>query len=498
MRNGVNVNLKIALVNPRIESYSGTMPPLGLLYIAALLEKSGFNVKIFDISPVDDKDIASIISYSPDVIGITILTDYFFRAKHITGTLKKNLPEAFIVIGGVHVTVLPKESLIDFGVDVGVVGEGEYTMLELCNSLKHNTEWRDIAGIVFMDKNRKIVITAPRAYIDNLDELPLPARHLLNFEEYLLPPGMIRGYWFERATTVMTSRGCPFTCIWCGSQCTFGRKVRYRSINNVMLELQSLIEKHTVDCVWFVDDTFTLKNDRVLEFCDQMQKRKIKLAWGCQAHVKTADFEMFQKMKKSGLVQLDFGVESGSNRILNYLKKNSDAVSIKKAFTLAKKAGIRTCATFMFGSPGEEKEDVLATFKLAREIKPDFTSSFFITPYPGTELMEMAVKKRWKLADDRYDRGLKRRPMLLINFTERDLLKIRKDFQKLFALRNFSGCILNVRYFLKALQILIRYPLGAVTGFRAFIKTFVFDDFLFAFLIYYVSKRSGKIKSLKK
>lgn len=168
-------------------------------------------------------------------------------------------------------TVLPKESLIDFGADVGVIGEGEYTMFELCNSLKHNAEWRDIAGIVFMDKNGKIVITAPRAYIDNLDELPLPARHLLNFEEYLIPPGMIRGYWFERATTVMTSRGCPFTCIWCGSQCTFGRKVRYRSINNVMLELESLIEKHAVDCVWFVDDTFTLKNDLVLEFCDQMQ-----------------------------------------------------------------------------------------------------------------------------------------------------------------------------------------------------------------------------------
>lgn len=495
MKNGDD--LKIALINPRVESYSGTMPALGLLYIAALLERNGFNVKVFDISPADDKDIASVISYSPDVIGITILTDYIFRAKYITCYLKKNLPEAFIVIGGVHVTVLPEESLVDFSADVGVISEGEYTMLELCKFLKHNAEWKGIPGIVFKDKGGKIVITAQRKYIDNLDELPLPARHLLDFEEYLIPPGMIRGYWFERATTVMTSRGCPFTCIWCGSQCTFGRKVRYRSIDNVMMELESLIEKYSVDCVWFVDDTFTLKKDRVLEFCDQIQKRKIKLAWGCQAHVKTADLEMFQKMKRSGLVQLDFGVESGSDRVLNYLKKHSDILSIKKAFALAKRAGIRTCATFMFGSPGEEKEDVLATFKLAREIKPNFTSSYFITPYPGTELMKMAVRKGWQLAGDRCNRGLKRRPMLLINFKEQDLFKIRKDFQRLFALRNFSGCILNVNYFLKGVQILIRYPLGLIAGFRAFIKTLVFDDFLFGFLIYYISKRSEKMRALK-
>ncbi len=498
MKKGVNGNLKIALVNPRVESYSGTMPPLGLLYIAALLDKNGFNLRIFDICPDDNNDISALISYSPDIIGITILTDYSFRAKQITEIVKKKLPAAFVIIGGVHVTALPCESLIDFSADVGVIGEGEYTMLELCNSLNHDSDWKNISGIVFMDENGKITNTTPREYIDNLDELPLPARYLLNFEEYLIPPGMIRGYWSERATTVMTSRGCPFTCIWCGSQCTFGRKVRYRSIVNVMLELESLIEKYSVDSVWFVDDTFTLKKDRVLEFCDQMQKRKIKLAWGCQAHVKTADLEMFQAMKKAGMVQLDFGVESGSDRVLNYLKKNSDIVSIKKAFALAKKAGIRTCATFMFGSPGEEKEDVLATFKLAREIKPDFTSSFFITPYPGTELMGMALKEGWQIACDRYDHGLKRRPMLLINFTERELFAIRKDFQGLFALRNFSSCILNIRYLLEGLQILIQYPLGVITGFRAFIKTFVFDDFLFAFLIYYVSKRSKKARQFKK
>ena len=492
MINNIKKSIKIALINPRVESYSGTLPALGLLYIAALLEKYNFSVRIFDLYPYDDRDIPDLLSYQPDIIGMTVLTDYWLRAKHIAHIIKNKLPNSTFIIGGVHVTTLSKESLVGLGADIGIIGEGEYTMLELCDHLNNNFDWKNILGIAYINKNGDFIHNVARPYIENLDELPHPARHLLDFEKYLVPPGMIRGYWFERSTTVMTSRGCPFSCIWCGSQCTFGRKVRYRSADNITGELQYLINNYSVNAVWFVDDTFTLDKKRVLEFCENLLSNKIKLAWGCQAHVKTADEKMFRAMRIAGCVQLDFGVESGSNRVLKSLKKNSDSDSIKRAFSIAKKVGLRTCATFMFGSPSETEEDIKATFQLAKEINPDFTSSYFITPYPGTELMEMVEINDWKMATDRSDKGSKKGPILTIYFTEKDLMHIRAQFQKLFAFRNFSG-LFTRPYFVKAVGLLLRYPGGIISGFKAFLKTFVFDDFVFAFLVYYTKNKSKSI-----
>lgn len=488
--------IKIALVNPRIESYSSTLPPLGLLYIASLLEKNNFSVKIFDVYPYDDRDIISLIRYKPDITGMTILTDYWNRAKYVAEKITAELSSSVFIIGGVHVTALPDKSCLEMGADIGVIGEGEYTMLELCKMIAGNLSWKDVPGIIYKDENGNFIRTTARPLIENLDELPFPARHLLEFENYLVPPGIIRGHWTERSTTVMTSRGCAFSCIWCGSQNIFGRKVRYRSVDNVLDELQLLADKYNIDTVWFVDDTFTLKKSRVMEFCQKVESKKIKLTFGCQAHVKTADEEMFRAMKKAGFVQLDFGVESGSDKVLENLKKNSDAASIKKAFQLAKKAGLRTAATFMFGLPSEKDKDVEKTFLLAKEIKPNFTSSFFLTPYPGTELMDLVEKNNWKIPSDRNDFGLKKRPSLLINFSEKRMFEIRKQFQKMFAFRNFFSLFKSPGYFFKAIGLMFSYPLGLFNGFKAYFKTFVFDDFIFAFLIYYTKQKIRKRQQL--
>ncbi|MCK4248755.1 MAG: B12-binding domain-containing radical SAM protein, partial [Candidatus Omnitrophica bacterium] len=242
--------MKIALVNPRIESYSSTLPPLGLLYIAAVLEKNGYEVRIFDIYPYDDRDLDSLVRYKPDIIGMTVLTDYWSRARYIARFIRDKIVKSTFIVGGVHVTVLPEESIRGLDADIGVIGEGEYTMLELCERLIGVSEWDDIKGIVYRDQKGKFVYTQPRLFIENLNELPFPARHLLNFEDYLIPPGIIRGHWSERSTTVMTSRGCPFQCIWCGSQSTFGRKVRRRSVENVIDELKQIIRDFKVDTVW--------------------------------------------------------------------------------------------------------------------------------------------------------------------------------------------------------------------------------------------------------
>jgi radical SAM superfamily enzyme YgiQ (UPF0313 family) len=217
--------------------------------------------------------------------------------------------------------------------------------------------------------------------------------------------------------------------------------------------------------------------------------KKIDLKWGCQAHVETVDEEMVVLMKEAGLVQLDFGVESGSDKVLRNLKKHSDESKIKNAFKTTKKVGIRTMATFMFGNPGESNEDIEKTFKLAKEIKPNFVSSYFLTPFPGTELMEMAMKNNWLICGNYDLGGLKKEPMMEINFSPKDLAKIRARFQRQFVLTNFFSLLKNFNYMRKAIFLILRYPWGLLKGIKAFSKTRVFDDFVFAFLTYYAEQK---------
>ncbi|MBU1109824.1 MAG: B12-binding domain-containing radical SAM protein [Candidatus Riflebacteria bacterium] len=368
-------------------------------------------------------------------------------------------------------------------------------MLELCTAIAERKDRVHIRGIIYKE-NGIFVKTAARPYIENLDEIPHPARQMLNFESYLVPPGIIRGHWSERSTTIMTSRGCPFQCIWCGSQCTFGRKVRYRSVDNVIEEIELLIRDHKINAIWIVDDTFTLSKKRVSEFCDKIFAKNIKIVWGCQAHIKTADLEMFKLMKKAGCIQLDFGVESGSDKVLQELKKDSNSMLIEKAFQIARHADLRTAATFMFGSPGEKEKDVELTFKLAKKIRPDFVSSFFITPYPGTEFMTMVEKNNWEFPLNRHEIGLKKKPALKIYFNEEQLLDIRKRFQKEFAFQNFAGVILSPKFFFKATILALSYPMGLLAGVKKFFKTKVIDDFFFEFLIYYTKQKQLVKKSI--
>ena len=484
--------LKIALVNPRVESYSSVLPPLGVLYIGAVLEKAGFEVRVFDVYPYDDRTLPDIVAFQPDVVGMTVLTDYWLRAKHVAEFIRKEVPKATLIVGGIHVSTMPEESLAGLGAHIAAIGEGEMTMLELCQRLAAGTSWQDVHGILFKDASGQVVRTPPRAFIENLDDVPMPARHLLNFDEYLIPPGFIRGRWSERSTPVITSRGCPYACIWCGSKCIFGRKVRRRSVENVIQEVEHLMREYQVDTIWFIDDTFTLHKKWVMEFCRVMTERKIKVAWGCQVHVKTADEEMFTAMKQAGLVQMDFGVESGSDRVLKALKKNSDAESVRRAFRIAKKVGIRTMASFIFGCPSEDYEDVEATFRLAREIRPDFASSFFLTPFPGTELMQMAQENHWNFHFAPGETGMKKTPPLLIHFTAEELEHFRARFQKMFIWRNCLHSLLRPSVLGRAAWLAMRYPKGLFLGTRKFMKTHVLDDLFFEFLIYYVAERTRR------
>jgi radical SAM superfamily enzyme YgiQ (UPF0313 family) len=244
-----------------------------------------------------------------------------------------------------------------------------------------------------------------------------------------------------------------------------------------------------VDSIWFIDDTFTLNNKWLHDFCGRLMSSGLNLKWGCQARVNTVNEETLTLMKKAGLVQLDFGVESGSDRVLKALKKDSSEDTIRNAFRIAKKVGVRTLATFIFGSPEETKEDVEKTFALAKEINPNFVSSFFLTPFPGTELMDLVRMNKWEMDEDYIVGGLKKKPPLRINFSVEELYEFRKRFQRQFLVRNYLSLFLNFSYMAKATLLVLRYPMGILKGLKAFMKTWVFDDFVFGFLIYYADKK---------
>jgi len=340
--------MKIVLVNPR----RVTTPnhPLGLLYIAAVLEKKGHSVKIIDPSVAEENwsVVKRILMEKPGLVGFTATTPQITRGLVLAKFLR-NGSAVSVMFGGAHTTVLAQEILSKEFVDYVVIGEGEETVVDLVDAIGSKRDLKDVKGIGYKE-NRSLKFTAPRPLIKNLDEIPFPARHLLPSMWYFAPP-RIRGVWTKSTATMMVSRGCPYKCIYCSSHLLFGRKVRYRTVQNVIRELRQLRKEFKVDAVWFVDDTFTLNPKWVAEFCGELLKEKWhNFRWAVQARVDTVNYAMLKKMKQAGCVQLDFGVETGSERVWKILKKGITKKQVINAFKISKRAGLQRFASFMVGT----------------------------------------------------------------------------------------------------------------------------------------------------
>lgn len=482
--------MKVALLNPRVESYSSILPPLGLLYIASVLEKH-HTVRVFDPLPGDTFAVDDIARFSPDIVGVSILTTYLERAQELVGLLRKQLPRAYYIAGGIHSTSLPEETLDSLGVDGICIGEGEATMRDLCSALESGKPAESVHGLLWHKKSQTIR-TPRRSLIEDLDLLPFPARHLLPFDSYLFPPGIIRGHWSSRSTTILGSRGCPYPCIWCGSRALFGRRVRYRSPFSIAEEARELKERWRVDSLWFIDDTFTLNKTWAMEVSRSL--KALKLQWGCQARVNTADEEMFRTMREGGCIQLDFGVESGSDRVLRAIGKGTTSDEARRAFAVARRVGLRTLASFMIGSPEEGPDEVEESIRLAREIRPDFTSVYHLTPFPGTTLFTTARREGWIKGGDYGRMGLKREPMMEIRMSSREQKAFRRRFQNSFSLRNYLGILRSPSYLAKACVLALSHPLGLLKGAVSYMRTGIFDDFAFSFLIHYVQVRQRGLR----
>ncbi|MAG77815.1 B12-binding domain-containing radical SAM protein [archaeon] len=391
--------MKILLINPNLSAadrYGKSLgkvgpscEPLGLAYIAAVIrEKRSDEIKILDGIPFNlslDDIKKEVEDYKPDVIGITFLTPMFVHVKKLIEAVKE-VSEAKIVVGGPHLTIMPMDTLKDIPqVDFGVVGEGEETFPELCDAFEGKLELKDVKGIVYRDDGIKM--TAMRNFVDNIDDCPLPARDLLPMESYVPAPT-----YYQRTPTflVLTSRGCPFRCVYCSK--IGGRKYRHHSIERVLKEVNVLIDEYKAKEIIFRDDTFTVNRKFAMDLCNVLIENGInkKIKWTCMTRVTLVDKEILSLMKKAGCWSIHFGIESGSQRLLKLIKKDIDLNQAKKAVKWCREVGIETKAFFMLGLPTETKEESEQTIRFTRDLDPDMIQVTLTVPYPGTELYNMA------------------------------------------------------------------------------------------------------------
>ncbi|RJP72584.1 MAG: radical SAM protein [Candidatus Abyssobacteria bacterium SURF_17] len=465
--------MRISLLS--IQSRYSGLPNLGLLSIAAVLEQAGHNVQVLDPKPGHEREaVKAAAEYDPRIVGLSFMTAGYSNARNAVLELRRILPRALLCCGGPHTTALPEQTLKDFGADFVVIGEGELTMLEVCNRLERKASIDDVAGLGIM-RDERFVRNRARELIRDLDSLPLPARHLVHFEKFLQPPGMLRGYLMGRCATIMASRGCPHECIYCASKVMFGRTVRQRSVENVIAEVDHLVEQYRILGLWFPDDTFTLNRRWVLEFCVALRERHPQLVWGAQARVNSVDHELLHEMRRAGCVQLDFGVESGSQEVLAALKKKARPAQAIEAFALCRKVGIRPLATFMIGNPGEGREEIKESMKLAKRLHANHVQFCIATPLPGTELLEMAIRNNWldgplDFSRD-WDVRKSRQPVMAIHFSPHELLRIQARLQNRFLLPNYAGYLKDARFLWKLLSSVARYPDVFAGGIALFLRT---------------------------
>lgn len=369
--------------------------PLALAYLASVIEKEGHKVKIID-APTLGYDIKSVENevrgFRPGLVGITSTTAAIYDAYRVAELTKQIDAKIKVVVGGCHVTFTAEETLKECPfIDIVVKGEGEITARELVIHLEEGLPLEEVKGIAFRE-NGEIKETENRPFIKSLDEIPFPSYHLLPMDRYKLGR--------HRFANIITSRGCPFSCIFCSSSELCGKVWRARSPENVIGELRMLKDKYEIGEVELLDDTFTLNNRRVEKICDLIIKENLDLSWSASSRVNTLSENLAHKMRKAGCHTLYLGIESGSQRILNIIQKGISLVQAEKAIQIAKRANLNTLGSFIIGIPGETVGSIKKTIRFARKLSPSFAQFTICTPYPGTQLFKIAKEKGLLLTRD--------------------------------------------------------------------------------------------------
>lgn len=424
--------MKIALIAPPYPLEEAPSPPLGICYVAAACEKAGAEVRIFDYivrkySPEKlEKDIRD---FEPDVLGTTAVTMNYRKAAEILWTAKQIKPSMITLFGGPHVSFDTENTLTDYPeTDIVVIGEAEQTLSELIPVLPERDQWKNIRGIAFRE-NDAVIRTEARPLMDNLDDLPLPSRHLLPMSRY-----QALGF----PVSIITSRGCPNKCIFCLGRKMVGYKVRHRSTRNVVDEVENILS-YGIDIINIADDLFTASKARVREFCNEVKTRGLRFQWSAFARVNTVDLATLNLMKEAGCRAVSFGIESGNTDMLVRVRKGITLDQAREAAKTCKQAGIIAHASFIAGLPGESLESLQDSDRFSKEL--DILYAYhFLAPFPGTTVREHAGDYDIEILSDNWDlydadhvivRTSRLEPQQIKDFVDKATAAITRDWAEL-------------------------------------------------------------------
>lgn len=380
---------RVLLVNPsyretiyreaKIKAAVNNNPNLTLATVAAPLIKAGHEVRILDMNlpSATDENLAEILAdYKPDFTGITFTTALFEQMKKLTSVIRSVDNNTVLIGGGVHASSMPEETLRESLLDVIILGEGDYSVVELVES----QDWSKIGGIGFK-KEGNVIINQRRDYIKELDSLPFPAWHLYDIKDYKSSSLINRA---SPAANIETSRGCVFECVYCNKS-IFGRTFRKKSVNRVVDEMEYMLSLGIRE-INILDDCFTTDRKRAAAICDEIVRRKLKFLWNTQngIRVDTVDRELFKKFREAGCYQVTFGIESGNQQILDNCKKGTNLKQVEDAVKWAKEAGLEVMGYFMFGLPGETEKTMRDTINFAKALDLDYAKVSITIPLPGT------------------------------------------------------------------------------------------------------------------
>lgn len=393
--------MKVLLVNPPqenmvtnnipsvVDEERGYNPPLGILYVAAHARKhTTHEIAVVD-AVVEELGYPAlkkrILAERPDVVGVTATTFTLIDAMLTVAAVKEACPDATVVMGGPHPYIYPDETINLPGIDFLVIGEGEAVFSALLNNMGDRAALRDIRGLVYKEGG-EVVNTGLPPLVDDLDSLPFPARDLTPYMKYnsLIAKS-------QPVTTMITSRGCPYRCLFCDRP-HLGKRFRPRSAENVVDEMEECVNLGIREFLIY-DDTFTINKKRVLDICRLIKERGLDIGWDVRARVDTVTPEMLAAMKDAGCDRIHYGVEAGTPEIIETLRKGITLEQVRTVFAQTKAAGISILAYFMIGSPGETRAQVDESLRLARELGPDYLHLSITTPFPETDLYRMAFDK---------------------------------------------------------------------------------------------------------
>jgi len=451
----VKMGIDILLISPSMAKIKPVQlnPPMSLLYIEAVLREHGYSSKILDcnVKNINASALNKIIhQYKPRFVGITMMTCQIYNGIRIARDIKKYFADIQIIGGGSHISA-SMEELFHFcdSFNYLVYGEGEYTILEIIKGILIS----NINGIIYQ-KNEMIVTNKPRQYIKDLDQLPYPDHSVVKLEHYANDVNSKNGY-----LTIQMSRGCPYSCTYCGISCSHGKKPRIRSVKNTIDEIEYNITRFGIRNYKFIDGAFTINRKFVEEFCSGLKSRKIQIQWRCLTRVDLVDKQLLSLMKNAGCNIITFGIESGSDKVLDTINKGYNTKEVIKAVEICNQIGLSCGAYFLIGCSGETIKDVEHTIRLAKRLKLDYAVFSVMEALPGTAAFNEAVEKG-QLSIKDYYRIYREHYTNNINYDQLSIddqkyLKRRAYFEFYFTPRQIIKNTLEVRT-IRSLEIKIK------------------------------------------